>query len=189
MCYYNGQKVARAEYIRLKQLEKAIAHYDFLDRDLQIGFDYNLNAVLKPVKDREDFDIVQMEWGFLPDRWFGKPLDTREKTFAFRNGYKEASGKFIPGITTLNAMAEELVQPEKIYKESALSRRRRILSSGFFEWRHVHRINKRTGQPNKASEKYPYYITVKDKPYFFMAGGGKTRTDWNKGEGVLKFAI
>jgi putative SOS response-associated peptidase YedK len=189
MCYYNGQKVARAEYIRLKQLEKAIAHYDFLDRDLQIGFDYNLNAVLKPVKDREDFDIVQMEWGFLPDRWFGKPLDTREKIFAFRNGYKDASGKFIPGITTLNAMAEELVQPGKIYKESALNRRCLVLSTGFFEWRHVHRINKRTGKPNKTSEKYPYYITVKDRPYFFMAGVWKPWTDVNTGEYVETFAI
>ena len=47
MCYYNGQKVTREEYIRLKQLEKAIAKYDFLNRDLQVGFDYNMNAVLK----------------------------------------------------------------------------------------------------------------------------------------------
>jgi hypothetical protein len=29
MCYYNGQKVTRVEYIRLKQLEKAVANYDF----------------------------------------------------------------------------------------------------------------------------------------------------------------
>ena len=49
MCYYNGQKVTREEYIRLKQLEKAIANYDFLNRDLQVGFDYNLNAVFKPI--------------------------------------------------------------------------------------------------------------------------------------------
>ena len=29
MCYYNGQKVTHAEFIRLKQLEKALAKYDF----------------------------------------------------------------------------------------------------------------------------------------------------------------
>ncbi len=28
MCYYNGQKVTEAEFIRLKQLEKAIAKYE-----------------------------------------------------------------------------------------------------------------------------------------------------------------
>lgn len=59
MCYYNGQKVTRAEYIRLKQLEKAVAKYDFLNRDLMTGFDYRLNAILKPVPGQVDFDIVQ----------------------------------------------------------------------------------------------------------------------------------
>jgi len=66
MCYYNGQKVTHAEFIRLKQLEKMVSRYDFLERDLQIGFDYNQNAVLKRKPDEEDFDIVQMEWGFIP---------------------------------------------------------------------------------------------------------------------------
>ena len=66
MCYYNGQKVTHAEFIRLKQLEKALAKYDFLTHDLNIGFEYGLNAVLKPMPDKEDFDIVQMEWGFIP---------------------------------------------------------------------------------------------------------------------------
>jgi hypothetical protein len=66
MCYYNGQKVTRDEYIRLKHLEKLVANYDFLSRDLQIGFDYNQNAVLKRIPEKEDFDIVQMEWGFIP---------------------------------------------------------------------------------------------------------------------------
>jgi hypothetical protein len=47
MCYYNGQKVTYAEFIRLKQLEKALAKYDFLTHDLNIGFEYGLNAVLK----------------------------------------------------------------------------------------------------------------------------------------------
>ncbi len=61
MCYYNGQKVTREEYIRLKHLEKLVANYDFLSRDLQVGFDYSMNAVLKPIPDKEDFDIVQME--------------------------------------------------------------------------------------------------------------------------------
>ena len=66
MCYYNGQKVTHAEFIRLKQLEKAVANYDFLNQDLQIGFDYSLNAVCKPIPGKEDFDIVQMELEFIP---------------------------------------------------------------------------------------------------------------------------
>ena len=31
MCYYNGQKVTKEEYIRLKHLEKLVANYDFLN--------------------------------------------------------------------------------------------------------------------------------------------------------------
>ena len=31
MCYYNGQKVLRAEYIRLRQIEKAVKDYEFLN--------------------------------------------------------------------------------------------------------------------------------------------------------------
>ena len=79
MCYYNGQKVTREEFIRLKQLEKLVANYDFLNRDLQVGFDYNMNAVLKRDPEKEDFDIVQMEWGFIPHY-----LKTREDVFKMR---------------------------------------------------------------------------------------------------------
>jgi len=61
MCYYNGQKVTRDEMIRLKDLEKQVSQYDFLSHELQIGFDYGLNAVLKKKQGQQDFDIVQME--------------------------------------------------------------------------------------------------------------------------------
>jgi putative SOS response-associated peptidase YedK len=184
MCYYNGQKVTRAEFIRLKQLEKAIANYDFLNRDLQIGFDYSMNAVLKPVPDKEDFDIVQMEWGFIPPY-----LKTREDVQKMRVGYKDATGKFNPPITTLNAVSEELVKPGKIYRDAAVHRRCLVLSTGFFEWRHVYPLNKRTGLPLKTANKYPYYITLKNREYFYMAGIWQPWTDKATGEVVESFAI
>jgi hypothetical protein len=62
MCYYNGQRVTRTEYIRLKQLEKVVARYDFLKTPLHEGFDYGKSAVLKAIPGKEDFEIVQMEW-------------------------------------------------------------------------------------------------------------------------------
>jgi putative SOS response-associated peptidase YedK len=187
MCYYNGQKVSRAEYIRLKELEKLVASYDFLGRELQIGFDYALNAVLKPLSNdngQHDFEIVQMEWGFIPPY-----LKTREDVFKMRNGYKDANGKFKPPITTLNAVSEEMLSPGKIYREAALKRRCLVLSTGFFEWRHVFPLNKRTGQPLKTANKYPYYITLKDQPYFFMAAIWQPWTDKVTGEYVESFAI
>lgn len=184
MCYYNGQKVTRDEFIRLKQLEKLVANYDFLSRDLQIGFDYNQSAVLKANAEKNDFDIVQMEWGFIPHY-----LKTREDVFKMRNGYKDANGKFRPGIITLNAVCEELLLPGKIYKDATLKRRCLVLSTGFFEWRHIYPKNKRTGEPLKTAIKYPYYISLKDKGYFYMAGIWQPWTDKVTGEHVETFAI
>ena len=184
MCYYNGQKVTHDEFIRLKQLEKLVANYDFLSRDLQIGFDYNQSAVLKANVEKNDFDIVQMEWGFIPHY-----LKTREDVFKMRNGYKDANGKFRPGIITLNAVCEELILPGKIYKDATLKRRCLVLSTGFFEWRHIFPKNKRTGEPLKTAIKYPYYISLKDKGYFYMAGIWQPWTDKVTGEHVETFAI
>ena len=47
MCYYNGQRVSRVEFISLLQLEKAVRNYDFLDRAVHNGFAYAPLAVLK----------------------------------------------------------------------------------------------------------------------------------------------
>src|SRR5690349_3865554 len=104
MCYYNGQKVTREEFIRLKQLEKAIADFDFLNKPLQIGFDYSTNAVLKRYPNKEDFDIVEMEWGFIPPY-----LRTRNEVLQMRNGYYDKDKNFRPPMVTLNAVCEELL--------------------------------------------------------------------------------
>jgi putative SOS response-associated peptidase YedK len=189
MCYYNGQKVTHVEFIRLKELEKLVMSYDFLNRDLHDGFAYSNIGVLKAKEAVNDFDIVPMEWGFVPDSWFGRPLDTREKVEEWRRGYKNPSGVFVPGITTLNAMSEELLLKGKIYRESALQRRCLVLSSGFFEWRHFFPTNKKTGKPLKTPLKIPHYITLKAKPYFYMAGIFKPWTDKGSGEMIDTVSI
>ncbi len=117
MCYYNGIKVTRSELIRLKQLEKAIAQLDFLNRPMIIGFDYSPAPVLKRIPGKVDFEITEMEWGFIPPY-----LKNREAVDKFRNGYKDANGKFHPPITTLNAVGEEMLQPGKMYRDAALNR-------------------------------------------------------------------
>jgi len=187
MCYYNGQKVSREEFIRLMNLEKAVSKYDFLNHDIHNGFAYAPIAVLKPTA-TNDFEIVQMEWGFLP-----KYVNDREGAEKFRNGYKNAQGKFIPGYTTLNAKAENLFTSEKggrsIFAEAAKNRRCLVLSTGFYEWRHVFPKNKKTGLPLKTSTKYPYYIHVKDQEYFFFAGIYQEWTDKSTGEVVETVAV
>jgi putative SOS response-associated peptidase YedK len=158
MCYYNGVKVTRTELIRLKQLEKLVANYDFLSKPLQIGFEYGTHPVLKRIPGQMDFEIVEMEWGFIP--YYVK---SREEVGKMRNGYKDANGQFHPMILTLNAVSEEMLWPKKVYRDAALHRRCLVLSTGFFEWRHVFPLNKKTGKPLKTAVKYPYHIKLKDR--------------------------
>lgn len=184
MCYYNGQKVTKEEFIRLKQLEKAIAKYDFLKNDLKVGFDYSKSAVLKPQVSKSDFDVVQMEWGFIPS-W----MKNRTQLEHFRRGGTNPdTGKYDVPILTLNAIGEELFQ-KPTYKKAAKEQRCLVLSSGFYEWRHIYPLNKRTGQPNKTAVKYPYFIHLPKQEYFYMAGIWNPWTDKESGEYVESFAI
>ena len=50
-------------------------------------------------------------------------------------------------------------------------------------------MNKRTGEPVKTALKIPHYITVKDQPYFYMAGIYKSWTDKESGETVSTVSI
>lgn len=179
MCYYNTQKLKANEFIRLLQVEKTASAFDFLNRSLVVGFDYGPKAVLKPVPGQLDFDIVEMEWGFIPPY-----VKNEASLWKLRMGYKDESGNLHPPITTLNAVGETLLQPNKMFRAAALNRRCLILSTGFYEWRHIHGINKRTGEPKKTAEKYPYFVHVKDRSYFFLAGIWQAWTD--KETGVYK---
>jgi len=77
MCYYNGQKVTRIEFIRLKNLEKIIAKYSFLNKYLLIGFDYGKSAVLKKIEGEEYFfDIAK-----LPEKATYNGLQRKLKCF------------------------------------------------------------------------------------------------------------
>ncbi|MBA2250702.1 MAG: SOS response-associated peptidase [Chitinophagaceae bacterium] len=181
MCYYNGIRVSFDDFIRLRQLEKAATKLAIY-RPMQSGFEYKDWPVIKPVDDCE-WEITPMEWGFLPPY-----LSNREAVKKFREGFKDEHEKYHPPVTTLNAIGEELLLPNKMYKAAALSRRCLIFSSGFYEWRHVFPLGKQ-GKPLKTAVKYPYHITVKNAKYFFMAGVWQTWTDKETGETVDTFAV
>ncbi len=183
MCYFNGIKIPADSKIRLKGFEKAITNTDLFNQPVVNGFDYGQYPVLKKTTDG-DFEITGMEWGFLPNY-----IHTREKANQFRFGFKKPDGSWQPPFTTLNAKGEELLQSNKMFREAALLGRCLILSSGFFEWRHVHPISQRTGKPLKTAEKYPYHITLKGKSYFFMAGIWQSWNDREAGEYVETFAV
>jgi putative SOS response-associated peptidase YedK len=184
MCYYNGIKLKQIQKIKLKNFEKSITDYPFLTIDLFNGFDYGHAPVLKKREDEVDFDVVEMEWGFLPPY-----LKTREEVNRFRFGYKKENGQFQQPLITLNSTSEEMLLPNKIFRDSALNRRCLILSTGFYEWRHIFPIGKKTGKPLKTAVKFPYHVGVKNKDYFFMAGIWQPWKDVETGEYVETFSI
>lgn len=189
MCYYNGTKVTREEYIRLKHLEKLVANYKFLDRDVINGFDFGVTAIVKPVEGKEDIEIIPMEWGFLPDPLVWPFWETREQVNIGRRPHKDHYGKFVDGLNFLNAVSEEIVRKGKVYRPAALARRCLFISSGYFEWRHIFPLNRKTGLPRKTPEKYPYRVGHKGKDYFFIAGIWQEWTDAETGETVNTAAL
>lgn len=192
MCYYNGQKVTKAEFIRLKQLEKKLAKYNFLNRNTINGFDFGNSAVLVPVKDEngnDDFELVEMEWGFIPDPLSWPFWETRRQVFEGRYPHKDHRGNFVDGLNFLNAISEEILYKGKVYRQAALTRRCLFLSSGFYEWRHIFPKNKRTGEPRKTAVKYPYRIMLKDREYFWLAGIWQQWDDAETGEVVNTASI
>lgn len=184
MCYYNGIKLTQIQFIKLKNFEKEIAGLPFIQKDLLNGFDYGTAPVLKKREQEKDFDIVEMEWGFLPVY-----LQNKDDVMRFRNGYKKQDGSFQQPLLTLNATCEDMLNKGKIFREAALSRRCLVLSSGFYEWRHVHPLSKRTGKPLKTPVKFPYHIGLKDRDYFFMAGIWQPWQDRETGEYIETFSV
>lgn len=181
MCYYNGVKIKYNDFIRLKELEH---QYPFEDLSIavQSGFEYSNWPVIKPTMNG-DWEMVKMEWGFLPFY-----LKDREAVKKYREGYKDEKGKFHTAVITLNAIGEELLAPHKMFRDSALRRRCIVLSSGFYEWRHVPQIGK-SGKILKATLKYPYFIKPAKGNFFLMAGVWQPWTDKETGETMDTFAI
>ena len=161
MCYYNGRRITPQEYDELKSLELVLAH---LGEKLVIhkGFDHNEFPVIRPVADTHKTEIVKMQWGFLPP-W----VKTKEDARRFRYGYKDDTGKYHKGFTTLNATSEELLS--KMYKDAAIKRRCLVPSNGFYEWMHVQVVGK-SGKLLKTPEKFPYLVQMKGQEEFYMAG-------------------
>lgn len=181
MCNYNGIRVSRDEFIRLKHLEKDLKHLNSL-RPLASGFDYSDWPILKPKAGGSDFDVVDAHWEFVPP--FVKNLADLK---SIRNGIDPSSGTRRKAIPWLNARSENLFHNEagkrSMWANSALNRRCLVLSSGFFEWRHY------MPEFSSVDIAYPYYIDLPSHPYFFMAGIWTPWTDQGTGQTIDTFAI
>jgi putative SOS response-associated peptidase YedK len=176
MCYYNECKVTRAEFIRLMAIEKELKNLQ-LNRQAQSGFDYRDWPILVPVDGGNDFEIKNVHWEYIP-AFIHDETDLAEA--------RKMN-------TWLNAKSENLLINDKgkasMYRQGALQGRCLVLSSGFYEWRHIAKMGKK-GKPIKATEAIPYRITLKGRPeYFFMAGVSRVWTNQGRGASALTFAI
>jgi putative SOS response-associated peptidase YedK len=142
MCYYNGIKIPREEFIRIKEIQKELKELSVI-RPMQSGFDYSDWPIVKPKAGVKDFDVEMAHWEFVP--------------FWIKNGMQLAESR--KKFTTLNATCENMLE-SKMYREAALKRRCLVLSSGFYEWRHY--------KPESAKKDiaYPYYISLPGKSFF-----------------------
>lgn len=77
---------------------------------------------------------------------------------------------------TLNARADTIFQKPS-FREPIMKKRCLIPSTGYFEWRH------------EGEKKIPYYIYVKGKPIFSMAGIYDEWLDKSTGEIIKTFSI
>jgi putative SOS response-associated peptidase YedK len=157
MCYWQGCKVTRGQYIRLLAIQKEVQNLR-LFRPVQKGFDYRDWPVIKPIAGKKDFEIKEAHWEYIPENIFN--VQQLQEARQYR--------------TWLNARSENLFVNEKgkrsMYLEGAMHGRILVVSSYFFERRHFPKIGKK-GQVLKATEPIPYCITLNNKPdYFFMAG-------------------
>lgn len=181
MCTYNGCRVSRAEFIRLMSIEKELKNLR-LNIPARNGFDYRDWPIIKPLDGGKDFEIKQVHWEYIPENVEDEMDLQRQRQY----------------YTWLNARSENLFVNEKgklsMYREGALTGRCLVLSTGFYEWYHKPRIGKigqYKGEVLKSTDKFPYYITVKDNPdeYFFMAGVSRVWTNHSRGQSADTFAI
>lgn len=63
-----------------------------------------------------------------------------------------------------------------------------VLSTGMVENRHINKIEKK-GEPLKATEAFPYMVTMKDREYWWLPGLYNQVLDQETGELVYTFAF
>ncbi|MCY7421519.1 MAG: SOS response-associated peptidase [Chitinophagaceae bacterium] len=182
MCYYRSVKIKNHDLLKLAGIERELSVLN-IEALIADGFAYGNTPVVVAKADC-GWEIVQMEWGFIPHY-----LPNRLAVNNFRRGYTDDNGKLHPPITTLNAIGEELLLPGKMYREAALKRRCLFISTGFYEWRHIFPMGKK-GQPLKTAVKYPYHIRTKTTNEIHLTAGiWQSWTDRETGETVDTCAL
>lgn len=161
MCYYNSIQIKKDNRITF---QGTLIDLPEMTRPVQSGFEYANWPIVKLTQNVPSFELAHWE---LIAPWLTSAMAVMKGREKFN---------------TLNATSEKLLE-SKLFKQPALKRRCLVLSSGFFEWRHF------TPMGAKKDNAYPYYISLKNKPYFFMAGIYQPWVDIETGEMMNTFSI
>lgn len=171
MCVYNGRRVSRLEYDRLKAMERALKALQQLDMPVQYAYDYRDWPILRPTMHRVSAEAYIAHWEFLPHI-----LPSAEYHLWFRNQWD-----------TVNARSENILS-SSLFRPGALTGRCLVPSSYFFEHRHLPQYGKK-GQLLKEPRRIPYKVWLPEKELFYMAGISQWTRDEESGEERFSFAI
>jgi putative SOS response-associated peptidase YedK len=161
MCYFNSLVAPKGATVSLAGSNKTL---DPVNKPLQSGFSYSNWPIIKG--SAQNFTIENAHWELIAP-W----VKTSQEVQAGREKFN-----------TLNATAERLLE-SKLFKPAALNNRCLVLSSGFYEWSHY----KPAGAKKEIA--YPYFISLKEQPLFYMAGIYQPWTDKETGETMDTFSI
>jgi len=162
MCFYYAVVKINLKALIENRIIKEEQLSLFSDKQFVKGFDFPI----MPVISNDNPAVIQMfRWGFVPPH-----TQNTEKATEFLHQYN-----------TLNAKAENLFE-SRLFQNAIQKQRCLVLCSGFFEWRH-----KNPGKKN--SEKYPFYVSLKDEGMFVFGGIWEKFTDQNTGETIHTYAI
>lgn len=173
MCYINDIKVNLKEFIRYKQQQKQLTQLtaaNLFNQPAKRCFDYTEWPIIC-TDAFGNWDAVPMEWGIIPP-W----IKNRQEATQFRYRYP-----------TYNAIGAELFD-KKSFATPARKYRCLVPSTGFYEYMHVPKIGKK-GQPLKAVDKIPFFITVPGQRIFFMAGIYSPWFDHEKDDWINTFTL
>lgn len=167
MCYHVSFEVSLQKILEVFPdllIDSKLSEY-FLSASYVNGFDHRMHPVMLTGRKDGKRHLAEMMWGFIPN-W----VRNMEEAARMWNGYKDETGKFKPGIITLNAIGEEMLS-KPMYKDAALNRRCVVFVDGFYEWHHYYPLGKR-GERLKTAVKYPHHIRLKNnpQPFIMMAG-------------------
>jgi putative SOS response-associated peptidase YedK len=173
MCYINGVKVSLEEFIAYKKEQKRVQELTaakLFYQPVKRAFDYTEWPIIT-IDGFGKWDAVPAEWGLIP-AWIKNRAEANEFRYKF---------------PTYNAIGHEVFE-KRSFAGPVRKTRCLVPSSGFYEFMHLPKTGKK-GQPLKATESFPFYITVKNEPVFYMAGFYTEWFDHDKDDYIKTFTI